>query len=354
MSSPYFSPNGGIQGVVEIDGIPFPPEVTPSTPMRVNAVVSSTGNDYTNPPLLQASDINVTTGGAAQRGIDMNTAAGAIPTATGFGYNTTTKLLAMIAADTGLPSAQSIQVYNATGGNTLIQATSTVAGDGAAILKERSSNNSVTVSKYQAIMAVGTTNATISVDTTNGAIVDPGSGMLTVRDGTTSGTSGQLLTADGSGHCSWQTYVPSGIKYNQHFQIGWFAFGNSVGANAVLTPSSDIYADYWENPGTKDNNQLFGTAFFSVGQAGVYQISIQFGQGATNGIMDVTIDGVSIGTMDGYIASGGNRQFFPPSPTLAAGDHTIGLSITTKNGASGGYGFQAWGYGIQFDIISLV
>jgi len=74
-------------------------------------------------------------------------------------------------------------------------------------------------------------------------------------------------------------------------------------------------------------------------QAGSYSLSLQYKQNASRGQHTVTVDGAQVGgTVDEYGTSVAYVNKTIGSITFAsAGTHTIRLSVTGKNGSSGGY-----------------
>lgn len=71
--------------------------------------------------------------------------------------------------------------------------------------------------------------------------------------------------------------------------------------------------------------------------AGTYTLTMAHRQGPDRGIYTVSIDGVDIGTVDGYAAAGANSIATITGLAIAAGRRKVRLTMATKNASSTGY-----------------
>jgi hypothetical protein len=72
-------------------------------------------------------------------------------------------------------------------------------------------------------------------------------------------------------------------------------------------------------------------------QAGTYSIELRHLPFTNRGIYTIEIDGVSVGTLDGYSASLTAGRSVLTGVVLTAGTHVITLAMLSKNASSGGY-----------------
>jgi hypothetical protein len=112
------------------------------------------------------------------------------------------------------------------------------------------------------------------------------------------------------------------------FGWGWAA---NLGVNATRWFTFSVAADN----GAQNNTIVWEDILLD---AGTYEIDLFHFTGAGYGIYSVQIDGVEVGTIDGYAAAGA-RAFtrLTGIAIAAAGRHSVGLVMATKNVASGGY-----------------
>lgn len=80
--------------------------------------------------------------------------------------------------------------------------------------------------------------------------------------------------------------------------------------------------------------------------AGLWTISLLTRRSTNVGIYNVQVDGVSIGTYDGYAAASYGKATFA-GVALTAGVHTIKLLMATKNASSSGTGYNANVFGLN-------
>ncbi|MFF1817982.1 DUF2961 domain-containing protein [Kribbella sp. NPDC058245] len=77
---------------------------------------------------------------------------------------------------------------------------------------------------------------------------------------------------------------------------------------------------------------------FTVPTAGTYELNTELTKAADYGIVDVQVDGNQATTFDGYVAAGVSTQRVGlGSRQLAAGKHTLTITLTGKNPAATGY-----------------
>jgi hypothetical protein len=74
--------------------------------------------------------------------------------------------------------------------------------------------------------------------------------------------------------------------------------------------------------------------------AGTWELDVPHFVNNGNGIATISIDGIPIGTVDGYAAAFGFvRSTLSPIVIAAPGIHVVDVKIATKNASSGGFGF---------------
>lgn len=164
-------------------------------------------------------------------------------------------------------------------------------------------------------MAVTVTHATVATGT------DAGTGEIHKAEWNAGHTvSGEIenwtldiLVASGmsSGDTNWH-----GSSFNDALYYGGYDYESTVGQN------DEIYWDVGLSGGTWDFQLIHNT-------------------GPNRGIYTVSIDGSSIGTIDGYTASGIGAAKFTKSQitgvSITAGKRRIKLKMATKNGSSSAY-----------------
>lgn len=79
------------------------------------------------------------------------------------------------------------------------------------------------------------------------------------------------------------------------------------------------------------------TMVCSVPSAGTWTLTMYHNAAADRGIYTVNIDGVDVGTVDGYATGGTQTVSAITGLALTAGKHTIKLTMATKNASSSGY-----------------
>lgn len=87
-----------------------------------------------------------------------------------------------------------------------------------------------------------------------------------------------------------------------------------------------------------DNGDYFDIGGDLVLDAGRYSVTVIYTKASQYGILDVKIDGVSIGTIDLYSAATTNNNVSTfTGVSLAAGPHSLRLAANGKNASSGDY-----------------
>lgn len=281
------------------NNIPYEVNIIPPT-IADNAIITGTGNAFPD-PTIQASSINGGTFSATSHGVDLNPS-----------------------------SALTSGIFR----NPISGVVSLTSGGTAQLITSASS----------AKIVAAATSLTVAAGN---------SGHLKVGDGSNSyGTAGQVLTADGSLNCSWQT--PS-IPYGLHQVISWNSFGISPGSNTSFYCND---ADWWQVADapppqntikTPDNNMLFGYTTFAIGVAGQYMITLYVSGGDANGgILDVYVDNVLLTSIDDFLPPNG-RNTWGIYTNLTVGTHTIEMKCVSKNVGSGGYAIYLACEGLHID-----
>ncbi|HWU23656.1 MAG TPA: hypothetical protein VN088_19110 [Nocardioides sp.] len=91
----------------------------------------------------------------------------------------------------------------------------------------------------------------------------------------------------------------------------------------------------WVN--TSDGAQNDAISFDFVSGAGTYSLELYYLPFTNRGIYTVSVDGVTVGTVDGYLASLSPQRAVLTGIALTAGQHTVTLTMATKNASSSGY-----------------
>lgn len=158
---------------------------------------------------------------------------------------------------------------------------------------------------------------------------------------TISGTagSGKVLTATASNAASWQT--PSGSTVYSR-QINVWANGLAstqvakVGTwTATYLRATDTGGQFvgWLN--ISDGAQNDSISFDFAAAAGTYSIEMIHFVASNRGIYTIKIDGTTVGTIDGYAASGATQRDVLTGINVAtSGQHTLTLLMATQNVAN--------------------
>lgn len=158
---------------------------------------------------------------------------------------------------------------------------------------------------------------------------------------TAEGAANGVATLDASGH------VPAAqgaAFYSRQIEIAANGPASTVtAAVGTWTPTFYSNADTgnfvgWVNQ--SDGAQNDSISFdFACGGAGTYSLELRHLPLGNRGIYTIEIDGVSVGTIDGYSAAGlaPKRDVLAGIAIAAAGQHVITLLMASKNASSSGY-----------------
>lgn len=160
-------------------------------------------------------------------------------------------------------------------------------------------------------------------------------GLVTPPGGTT-----EFLRADGG----WA--VPAGggggSAYSRQIEIAADGLGSSVVAPVgTWTPTYLMTSDTggvwsgWVN--VSDAAQNDALSFDFACDAGTYTVELLHLPYTNRGTYTIEVDGVSVGTIDGYAAALAATRSRLPGIVISAGAHYITLLMATKNASSSGY-----------------
>ena len=99
--------------------------------------------------------------------------------------------------------------------------------------------------------------------------------------------------------------------------------------------ASAVYAFYLESSGVQNDQITFTTYMLS----GTWTIQIMHSKNTNRGIMDVQIDGVSVGTIDGYDGAAQENQTGTISGVIVStsSSKAVKILMSTKNASSSAY-----------------
>lgn len=282
------------------NNVPYETSLVPPTVVPPNSVITSTGNSFPQ-PTIQGSSITAGTFSNVSQGFDLDPVN---PNSQGWFRNPTNNNQIII-------GSKSITLYNSTNSERL------------------------------------------GVDE-NYTFLEAGGGQITIKDGNNSyGNAGDVLTSNGA-VATWQA-IPAPFYIKAHWIISNFCWGTSVGATFSFYPSNDLNVEYWysstappPNPVySTSNNQDFGNVVFSIDLAGTHQICIPHGTPSNGGILDFTLDGNPLISINEGL--GGLKQYKMITLTLTQGDHILAAKCNSTTTI--GYDIQLWSPGISIDYI---
>lgn len=285
-----------------INWLSYPPPISATT-IPLNDIVSSTGN--TTAPFVKDSGIQAYKS-AGSTIIDMNPS---LPLHTGLTYDPSVPAFG-IATNANM----TIGIQGASGGQTF-----NVINRAANGTTNFGSTGLGSTSNYTG----GSTRTGWTVGQTQASFKDLAS---------STGTAGQVITADGVGNCSWQTGGGGALLSQIIPWTSWnfFVLGGSLGGYYWNTADAQNGSGFAGTP-----NRDYGSASFVAPINGNYQFTFAFLMGNNVGIATFTINGV-VTTIDTY-NSGNPVGSFVWTQALTPGTYTVDLSSFTKNGSSSNY-----------------
>jgi hypothetical protein len=151
------------------------------------------------------------------------------------------------------------------------------------------------------------------------------------------GTSGQVLTSDGSGSAVWSE--PDEITAGLPWKIDVNVFGpvsTETGWDTVSQSSSYLVGGV---RGTDNGDQNNEVGWDVVLAAGTWTITLIGIKSTDYGICTVSLDGSSVGTLDMYAASSTNNNVMSLTGVTvsATGKKRLLLKMATKNASSSAY-----------------
>lgn len=176
-------------------------------------------------------------------------------------------------------------------------------------------------------------------DTMTGPLVLAGTPASTVAAGA---QAGKVWTSDAQGNGSWQpASAGSATPYPRQFDVR--ADGPASVQVATVGTWTPTYLTNtatgnfvgWAN--VSDGAQNDQISFDLACGAGTYTIELLHLPFMNRGIYTVKIDGVTVGTVDGYAGSLNPVRASIAGVVLGSGQHTVTVLMATKNAASSGY-----------------
>jgi len=177
-------------------------------------------------------------------------------------------------------------------------------------------------------------------DIMSGPLVLSGSPPLQVAAGA---AAGDVWTSDSQGNGSWQPPAGSNTTpYPRQFEVRADGPASTqVATVGTWTPTYLSNADTgnfvgWVN--ISDGAQNDKISYDLACAAGTYTVELLHLPFQNRGIYTIQIDGVSVGTVDGYAASLTPQRAKLTGVTVStSGVHTVSLLMATKNAASSNY-----------------
>ncbi len=168
--------------------------------------------------------------------------------------------------------------------------------------------------------------------TTRGDIIIRNASNVTDRLGR--GGSGTVLSSDGT-DVSWQTPASGGTD-NWHYEIACFlgSHGNTNWTTASVPDTGEFYTGDIESSGAQ-NDEIYWDIGLS---GGTWDFTLLHHKASNRGIYTVSIDGSSIGTIDGYNGTSVKNVLSVITGTsVTAGKRRLKLKMATKNGSASNY-----------------
>lgn len=123
--------------------------------------------------------------------------------------------------------------------------------------------------------------------------------------------------------------------------VGTWGINNFVGEGANLYPSGGIA---FINSSSAQNDAI---SYPIVLSSGLWTITLHTRKSSNLGIYTVQIDGVTVGTYDGYSASAAYGKGQITGVAVVAGMHTLKLIAATKNASSTSYLMELFGISLR-------
>lgn len=162
--------------------------------------------------------------------------------------------------------------------------------------------------------------STATPDTGNVTVYAKANGLLYSKDD--AGVETLVSSGAGSGVEPW--HIPIDV-FSPLGQTNW----TTLNYNSTEINSADIYSSGAQND----------EIYWDIGASGgTWTIVLWYVKSANQGIYTVSIDGVSVGTIDGYAAGTTyNNKSSITGVSITAGQRRLKLQMATKNGSSSGY-----------------
>jgi hypothetical protein len=176
--------------------------------------------------------------------------------------------------------------------------------------------------------------AAVAVETTRAEAAEAGK-LPTTAAGTANG----VATLDGSGHLP---AAQGANLFSRQIEIAADGVASTVIATVgTWTPTYLMTSDTggvwsgWIN--ISDAAQNDSISFDFACGAGTYTIELLHLAYTNRGTFTVEVDGVSVGTVDGYVAALTPTRGLLSGVAISAGQHTLTLLMATKNASASGY-----------------
>jgi hypothetical protein len=179
----------------------------------------------------------------------------------------------------------------------------------------------------------------ISVAGLSGELADPQPAKINGLDADTPVDADEFLFYDAAGHnnkvtgANLKTYIGGAAEVSPII-YPLISAPDTVGAGTWVVAPDTTQPYLWNNTTNDGDN-------FSIKvrvPAGTYTVSCFYIKGLNRGVLDMDMDGVEIGSVDGYVAVNAYyTEWSVAGVVLTAGEHTIRIRVDGKNPASGDY-----------------